>query len=166
VEETLPPNLEITLDLFGQLHHGAGHPTVWDLLLQYGSDPHHSALRHIFAGEWQVISVQGYARAIARWQQFRRDMLAFMKNYDAIICPPNAYDALPHDTLRDHYPGFTYTMTHNLSGMPGVVVRGGTSENKLPIGVQVVARYWREDVALAIAQHLETELGGWQPPNL
>jgi amidase len=36
----------------------------------------------------------------------------------------------------------------------------------LPIGVQVVARPWREDVALAVAQHLETVLGDWQRLNL
>jgi len=47
-----------------------------------------------------------------------------------------------------------------------VAVRGGTSPEGLPIGIQVVARPWREDVALAVAQHLETVLGGWQRPNL
>jgi amidase len=36
----------------------------------------------------------------------------------------------------------------------------------LPIGVQVVARPWREDVALAVVQQLETALGGWQKPSL
>jgi len=30
----------------------------------------------------------------------------------------------------------------------------------------VVARPWREDVALAVAQHLEAALDGWQPPPL
>jgi amidase len=32
--------------------------------------------------------------------------------------------------------------------------------------VQVVARPWRDDVALAVAQELEQALGGWQPPPL
>ena len=36
----------------------------------------------------------------------------------------------------------------------------------LPIGVQIVARPWREDVALAVAKHLETVLGGWERPSL
>ena len=34
------------------------------------------------------------------------------------------------------------------------MVRGGTSEEGLPIGVQIVSRPWREDVALAVAQIL------------
>jgi len=50
--------------------------------------------------------------------------------------------------------------------MAGGVVRGGTSSEGLPIGVQVVARPWREDVALAVAQVLEEALGGWQRPPL
>ena len=62
--------------------------------------------------------------------------------------------------------GFSYTGAYNLTGWPGAVVRGGTSPEGLPIGVQVVARPWREDVALAVAQQLETALGGWQPAAL
>ena len=45
-----------------------------------------------------------------------------------------------------------------------VVVRAGASPEGLPIGVQLVARPWREDVALAAAEYIETALGGWQRP--
>ncbi len=57
-------------------------------------------------------------------------------------------------------------MTYNLTGWPAAVVRAGTSSEGLPIGVQVVARPWRDDVALAVAQHIEKVLGGWQPPPI
>jgi amidase len=36
----------------------------------------------------------------------------------------------------------------------------------LAIGVQIVARPWREDVALAIAATIEKALGGYQRPPL
>ena len=49
---------------------------------------------------------------------------------------------------------------------PGVVVRGGTSPEGLPIGIQVVVAPSREDVALAVAERLETTLGGWKPPQI
>ena len=42
----------------------------------------------------------------------------------------------------------------------------GTSPEGLPIGVQVVARPWRENVALRLAQHIEAALGGWRRPAL
>jgi amidase len=43
-------------------------------------------------------------------------------------------------------------------------VRCGTSPEGLPIGVQLVARPWRDDVALAAALHLEREFGGFRAP--
>jgi amidase len=46
------------------------------------------------------------------------------------------------------------------------VVRCGTSPEGLPIGVQIAAQPWREDVALAVARHLESVFGGWQAPPL
>jgi len=55
---------------------------------------------------------------------------------------------------------------HNLTGFPAVVVRGGSSPEGLPIGVQLVAPPWREDVALAAARIVEAASGGWQPPAL
>jgi amidase len=36
-----------------------------------------------------------------------------------------------------------------------VVFRAGTSPEGLHIGVQIIARPWREDVVLAIARYLE-----------
>ena len=68
--------------------------------------------------------------------------------------------------VKEQFVAGSYSMTYNLTGWPAVAIRGGTSPEGLPIGVQVVARPWREDVALAVAQHLETVLGGWQRPNI
>jgi amidase len=93
-------------------------------------------------------------------------MLSFLEQYDVIVCPPSAHIALPHGTSSDHFRGFSYTMTYNLTGWPGGVVRAGTSSDGLPIGVQVVGRPWREDVVLAVLKHVENTFGGWQPPML
>ncbi len=92
----------------------------------------------------------------------RGGMMAFMEQYDVMICPVNAYPAMPHECVYDRADGWSYTRIHNLIGWPVAVVRGGTSPEGLPIGVQIVARPWREDVALAVAHQIETALGGWQ----
>ena len=60
----------------------------------------------------------------------------------------------------------SHTYAYNLVGWPGAVVRVGSAQEGLPIGVQIVARPWREDVALAVTQHIETVFGGWQQPAL
>ena len=93
-------------------------------------------------------------------------MMQFMTDYDVMICPINADVAPPHGTSRQHIEKFSYAYHFNLTGHPSVVVRAGTSDDDLPIGIQIVAKHWREDIALAVAKVIETELGGWQAPPL
>jgi amidase len=87
---------------------------------------------------------------------YRSQVAGFFQRYDALICPVNAYPALPHGTSWDHSKSFSYTIAHNLSGCPAATVRFGTSPEGLPIGLQVVAGHWREHIALAVAAHLES----------
>jgi amidase len=49
----------------------------------------------------------------------------------------------------------SYAMPYGLTGWPAVVMRVGSTPDGLPVGVQIVAHPWREDVALAAAQRLE-----------
>jgi amidase len=105
-----------------------------------------------------------------KWDLYRGKMLEFLERYDVILCPVDPYPALPHGTtMHDDFPpqGVTaYTKPYSMAGWPSAVVRAGTSPEGLPIGVQVVAGPWREDVALAVAQHVEMALGGWERPPL
>jgi amidase len=99
-------------------------------------------------------------------------MLDWMNQYDVFICPTAAKPAQPIDA--DSPPGgggasadggWPYTGVFNCTGWPVVVVRCGSSaDGKLPIGLQVVAAPWREDIALAVASHLEAQGGGWKKP--
>jgi amidase len=95
-------------------------------------------------------------------------MLTFMRDYDLLLCPPCARTAMPHGTTFDENNQlvFSYTMIYNMTGWPGAVVRAGTSSDGLPIGAQLVARPWREDVALSAAAAVERATGGWQRPPL
>jgi amidase len=102
------------------------------------------------------------AELLAAWDGYREAMLAFMRHYDAILCPVDAGPAPEHGPAR----GSSYAYAYNLTGWPAAVVRAGTSPAGLPIGVQVVAGPWREDVALALAAHVEKATGGWSPPPL
>jgi amidase len=101
----------------------------------------------------------------AEWDAYRANLTAFLRGYDAIVCPVYTHAALPHGTsIRDdNFRGFSHTMAYNLAGLPAAVVRCGESAAGLPIAVQVVARAWREDAALAVAARLEREFGGWKP---
>ena len=95
----------------------------------------------------------------------RARMLAFLRDFDAIVCPVSPWCAPVHGfEPEERYVAWSHAMAYNLTGWPGVVVRAGTSDEGLPIGVQVVARPWREDVAFALARRIESALGGYRPP--
>jgi amidase len=74
--------------------------------------------------------------------------------------------AIRHGESTAEWFGDTYSDVHNLTGWPAAVVRAGTSETGLPIGVQLVAHPWREDVALAAAKAVEAATGGWVLPPI
>ena len=167
VEEDRPAVLERTADLANNLSGGDGRAWVRRLLRQAGTMEIHPLLRQRF-DEAKAVEVAEFTALLEDVDRFRSAMLTFMEQYDIILCPTCAYPAPPHGVLMTEAmrKGTSYTGTYNLTGWPGAVVRGGTSPEGLPIGVQVVARPWREDAALAVAQHLETALGGWQRPAL
>jgi amidase len=95
---------------------------------------------------------------------FRSRMLSFMESYDVIICP--VYHQIPQAHGWTKQPNYSYTFVFNTLGWPAAAVRTGTSSNGLPMGVQIAARPWRDEVALAVAAVLESKLGGWQPPSI
>jgi amidase len=102
------------------------------------------------------------------WDRYRTEMLAFVQRFDLLVCPVVAYPAVTHGStattgLRETV---SYTTPYSLTGWPCVVVRCGWSAERLPIGVQLVARPWRDHVALAAGAHLEDAFGGWQEPPL
>lgn len=99
---------------------------------------------------------------------------------DAVVCPPHALPALTHGSFIHLPMAASYSMLFNLLGVPaGVVaatrIRPGEESDRpnsrdwveraaqaveagsagLPVGVQVAARHWREDVVLAVMQALE-----------
>ncbi len=113
-------------------------------------------------GKFQLDS-EAVERHLFEWDRFRRGLIGFMQHYDVIITPVIEHAAQPHGQNEG---GIAYTLTYSLTGYPAVVVRTGTTADGLPVGVQVVAQPWREDVALAVAAFLEQQFGGWQRPPL
>jgi len=101
-----------------------------------------------------------------RWDAFRTAMLGFMADFDLIVSPVGPDVAPLYRAKVEPAHLFSYTSPYSLSGNPCVVVRAGTSHEGLPIGVQVVARNWHDDVALRAAHSIERALGGWRPASV
>jgi amidase len=102
----------------------------------------------------------------------RSHLLRWFQDADLIVCPAMPQPAVRHGESTAEWFGDTYSDVHNLTGWPAVVVRGGTAPGGetaaagLPIGVQLIGRPWREDVALAAARVVEAASGGWQRPPI
>ena len=121
--------------------------------------------REVTRGYWGRVRMT-HERLISAWDKFRSELLQFMQSFDLILTPVAA-DAAP--LYRAKIPiddQYSFTVPYSLGGNPAVVVRAGTSPEGLPIGVQIVARNWRDYAALAAAAWIEKQLGGWQPASL
>jgi fatty acid amide hydrolase len=157
-----------TLGLLGRLLRLAGQPGMAQGIKNFG----HSDTWHY----WQVVEAQmEYQRRFAEALD-RADGGPF----DLILCPATSLPAWTHGAGQNLILGGAYTALYNVLGYPaGVVpvtrVREGEELGRkpsrdmvqqaaynvelgsagLPIGVQVVARPWREHVALAAMRAIE-----------
>lgn len=110
-------------------------------------------------------SARDVATIMNVWDNYRSSMLSFFDDFDVLICPVNATTAIPLDAPID-FSAFSYTLAYNMTGWPGTVIRAGTDDNHLPVGIQIVAAPFREDHSLAVSQWLEERLGTFQPPTV
>ncbi|MGA2272378.1 MAG: amidase [Bryobacteraceae bacterium] len=140
--------------------------------------------RHVSQGLRRLRSVpaQEYFQLVQRRNDFRARFYAELhdRQIDALLCPADALVAIPHGASQYLGDALSYTAVYSLLGMPAGVVslsrvqEGEVSDRPrsfdlaeraakqaeqgtagLPVGVQVVARHWREDVALAVMSALE-----------
>jgi amidase len=167
IDQARPPSVEemaSVLQLFG----GDGGAELRRTLAAVGTQEQDVSplVRGLLAFSAGSVKPAGEVLALQRWwDEFRMTMLAFMDRFDLIVCPVASVPAVAHGTGFEHLLAFSYAWTFNLTGWPVAVVRAGTSPDGLPVGVQLAARPWREDVALAAAGVVEAALGGWRPPG-
>jgi amidase len=168
-EEKKTPDAEKAGTVYYDMSRGDGGAGTRAFLKSIGSDPisplFEKALTYS-AGPAMATTTEALA-AFVRWDLFRNSMLRFMENYDAVLSPVAPYPALLHGTSFDeaNRKGFGYAQMYNLTGWPSATVRIGTSPEGLPLNVQVAAKPWREDIAIALAAHLERSFGGWKIPT-
>ena len=166
VEEDVPAPVVRVHELNDRIGDADGRATMLRILQRAGTAELSPFIRRI-RDEAVPISTEDFTSALEELDQYRSEMLEFMRSYDAIICPTASVPALPHgESYTDEHRNSNYMAPYNLTGWPGAVVRCGASPEGMPIGVQVISRPWREDVALALATVLESELGGYVRPDL
>lgn len=160
VEECKPARLEETYDLEMKMIGADGGDGLRDYLKDIGSTRTHRLLEGwLNKLEPYRTDIKGFAGYWASLDKFRDAMYEFGNRFDAILSPVASRPAVPHSASIDDevFRGYSYTMTYNVTGWPAGVVRSGTSKTGLPIGVQIAANPWREDIVLALARLLEMD---------
>jgi aspartyl-tRNA(Asn)/glutamyl-tRNA(Gln) amidotransferase subunit A len=92
----------------------------------------------------------------------KRDFDGAFEKCDAIVSATSPTVAFPIGSKTQNplamYLCDVLTLGGNLAGLPGISVPCGISEG-LPVGLQVLAPQWREDVALRVARGYEVASG-------
>ena len=162
VEEIRPRGMEESYEIMMDLLSADGGASIRRLLKESNTQEHSIP----WLGLGEPLEAPALDALIMRWYRFQSTMLSFFSEYDLILSPVHVLPALPHGSIRDDLRGFSYTMTYNLTGWPAAVIRGGTSSEGLPIGIQLIAHPWREDVSLGTAKYLENVLGEFPSPPM
>jgi amidase len=122
------------------------------------------------------VSARQLAEATAWLSGFERRLITAFDPYDAVLTPSLAMPPRPlgwydgengerNFAQQVEYTPFTSMI--NVAGLPAITLPVSTTEDGLPMGVQLVGRPGREDVLLAIGAQLERRIG-WQkrhPPQ-
>lgn len=119
----------------------------------------------------QTLSAAQLIDALAVYDLVTRQIGRFLSGYDLLLTPTSAILPEPVGTYDPNRPGIdaddvfadlapkeTFTALFNATGQPAISLPLGRSLSGLPIGVQLVARFGREDLLLAVASQLEEEL--------
>jgi amidase len=165
-EERVPPALGDAWQAWHDMIRADGHAWLERLITAAGTPGRGSYDTRGWVQFGRPMHGDELTAMIERADGIRSRLLDWMRDFALIVCPAMPQPAILHGTSNDPSFGDTYSDVHNLTGWPAVVVRGGTSPEGLPIGVQLVAPPWREDIALEAARVVEAASGGWQPPPL
>ena len=167
IEQELLPGMRELVNLSTGLRESANAGLIMRLLQRYGTTQPGPDLAGYLTADG-IASANSLDPALMEAiDEARSRALGFFADYDAILCPSSHALARPHGASHgDSFDDWSYVTIYNLLGWPGLSVRAGTSADGLPVGVQVVAAPWREDIALALALKIETLMGGYQKPPL
>jgi amidase len=146
--------------------------TIWNiggagiaLADPYRVEPHNRVLRDAA----RAIDSWAYAEGVRKTQHLsRRIVEAFVTSFDLLVTPTMAClpppvgawrasaDDDPLMALLNSYPMALFTSLFNVTGQPAISVPIHHDEaTGLPVGVQIVAAPWREDLLLQVSRTLE-----------
>nr|WP_145550525.1 amidase [Variovorax boronicumulans] len=109
-------------------------------------------------------SMQDYLAAEQAAERLRDGFAGYFERYDVLLTQVLPIPAHPHGADRFVIDGQTVDATYlqgatvplNVTGLPGISMRFGTSSSGMPINVQLVGRWYAESTILQAASLLES----------
>jgi amidase len=117
-----------------------------------------------------MLDCEGYMKAIALRSRFIRNWLAFLETYPVVLTPisvnpvPEANADLkgPQRIAELFWNDLRFMSAINVLGLPAAVVPVGLAKGA-PVGVQIIASRYREDICLDAAAAIEKRAGRLVP---
>jgi amidase len=109
---------------------------------------------------------------LAELDLLRSKFLAEMSEFPVLLCPVASIPAFRHNerlwtidgTSVKYLDAVRHTQWFNATAMPAAVVQVGSSPEGLPIGVQIAARPFDDEIALSVAAVIDAAFGYRIPP--
>jgi Asp-tRNA(Asn)/Glu-tRNA(Gln) amidotransferase A subunit family amidase len=103
----------------------------------------------------------------------RMEIFEQMEKFPILLCPVASIPAFRHGERSwqiegrtvEYLDAWSYCEWFNLLGMPAATVPVLQSADRLPIGVQIIAKPWEEELVLEVAEIIEAECGGLGRPS-
>jgi amidase len=160
VEEVDPPGFAEAARDWDTLSHGEAGLFMRDAFATHGDDGAQATFRHMLA-QAPAPGMEDWLRTAARRTTHQRAWAAFMAERPLVLCPtsaeppfPQGLDVAGREGFDRVYRAQQVLLATPLLGLPSVAVPTGLAEG-LPMGVQVIAPRWREDLALDAAECIE-----------
>jgi Asp-tRNA(Asn)/Glu-tRNA(Gln) amidotransferase A subunit family amidase len=168
VDEFQPAGLERAPDLWWFFFERVYAPFTRQLIEGRENDAHWTGTELVFrALQEPAPTVQDVVANLGTRDRLRTALFRKMERYPVLLTPVCATHAFPHrnrpyDLLKMMQPVTVF----NLLGMPAVVIPFGMSKDGLPIGIQLAARAYDEELLLEVAVQMERVRGIFPGPAM
>lgn len=103
-----------------------------------------------------------YTKALKTRNLIINDYKNIFEDYDVVLTPTMPFTAPKFDDIHkmsilDSYKADYLTIPPNIAGTPHISIPCGYDDSGMPIGMQLVANHWDENVLLSFAEDWEKE---------